>query len=220
MRSRVWLLAHSGRLGKLEVALRERGADVQRVSHDMADLALSVYDASGLLLVDATSHEGVDALRAGVALLPVLAIAAETVELPPGVMRVSPLDEGDALAHQVGEVLSAGRNLRQHPRARVNLRARIGRFSSTARDVSFYGLWLDPAGPWTEGQALPVTLVLSDGARLSLDGTVVGLRDAGAAVRCRPSSDMDLVLWVHLLLGALEDSPLHRDADPFGPLFE
>ena len=39
------------------------------------------------------------------------------------------------------------------------------------------------------------------------------------AIRCRPASDADLLLWIHLLLGGLADSPLHGATDPLGVLF-
>ena len=220
MRARVWLLAHAERLELLETELRGYGIDVQRVSHEMADLALSVYDTSGLLLVDGMSPDGLNVLGAGVALLPVLAIVGDQVNVPPGVMRVEPLDEGPALAHQIREVLNAPRNQRSYPRFRTDLRIGVGDFQTNVRDISFYGMWLETAGMWSEGQQLELVITLEDGARISLDGNVAALRDGGAAIRSRPQTDMDLVLWIHLLLGALEDSPLHRDADPFGPLFE
>ena len=69
-------------------------------------------------------------------------------------------------------------------------------------------------------QPLPQPRVqLDDGAEIALEGRVVARRDGGLAVRCRPVSDADLLLWIHLLIGALEDSPSHADVDPFGPLF-
>jgi hypothetical protein len=55
--------------------------------------------------------------------------------------------------------------------------------------------------------------------RLRLIAREVGRTPDAVALRCRPETDLDLVVWIHTLLAALEQSPLHAEADPFGPLF-
>ena len=53
----------------------------------------------------------------------------------------------------------------------------------------------------------------------ALSASVVARREDGVALRCRPRTDEDLLLWIHLLLGGLADSPLHGATDPLGVLF-
>ncbi|MEZ4430838.1 MAG: hypothetical protein R3F65_00380 [bacterium] len=91
--------------------------------------------------------------------------------------------------------------------------------TGTTTDLSLHGLRGTPAGPFDPGAAVAATVTLADGARIRLLGEVIARRADALALRCRPASDADLVLWIHLLIGELEKSPLHGDSDPLGPLF-
>ncbi|MCB9552304.1 MAG: hypothetical protein H6705_10560 [Myxococcales bacterium] len=91
--------------------------------------------------------------------------------------------------------------------------------TGTTTDLSLHGLRGTPAGPFEPGAAVAATVTLADGARIRLLGEVVARHADALALRCRPASDTDLVLWIHLLIGELEKSPLHGDSDPLGPLF-
>lgn len=91
--------------------------------------------------------------------------------------------------------------------------------TGTTTDLSLHGLRGTPAGPFDPGAAVAATVTLADGARIRLLGEVVACRADTLALRCRPASDADLLLWIHLLIGELEKSPLHGDSDPLGPLF-
>jgi hypothetical protein len=86
-------------------------------------------------------------------------------------------------------------------------------------DISMYGVFIAPIHGSGIGDEVQVVATLDDGAEVCLSGTVVNLRDGGIAVRCRPTHDQDLLLWIHLLLGELAKSPRFADLDPFGPLF-
>lgn len=93
------------------------------------------------------------------------------------------------------------------------------RVAATTLDISLYGLRCAPAGALADGAAVDATVALGDGAQIHLAGVVVDRRGDTVALRCRPATDADLLLWVHLLIGELEKSPLHAELDPFGPLF-
>jgi hypothetical protein len=101
----------------------------------------------------------------------------------------------------------------------VDLAASIDQDDCRIRDASLYGVWLTSRIRKQAGDEVSLAVRLSDGAVVHLSGRVVTIRDGGLAVRTRPSKDADLVLWLHLILGELASSPLHADADPFGPLF-
>ncbi len=186
---------------------------------ELAALEVAVYDGRGALLVDARGPEGAAALAAhDSALVPLLAVAAPDAPLPEGTLRLVP-DTPATMAHHVREVLALPSNLRRHPRIRVDLAVSVGGVASRTRDVSLYGLWAEPAPAVAEGHAVALRVALADGAEIHLDGRVIARRGEGAAIRCRPASDADLLLWIHLLLGGLADSPLHGATDPLGVLF-
>lgn len=216
----VWILGRTDELAALEVALRDDGVEVRRApSTDLEAVVLAVYDGRGLLLVDARGPEGKAALAGhDSALVPLLAVAAPETALPEGTLRLVP-DAPATMAHHVREVLALPSNLRRHPRIRVDLAVSVDGVSSRTRDVSLYGLWAEPAPAVAEGQAVSLRVALADGAEIHLDGRVIARRGEGAAIRCRPASDADLLLWIHLLLGGLTDSPLHGATDPLGVLF-
>ncbi len=216
----VWILGRTDELAALEAALRDDGVVVRRApSTELEAVVLAVYDGRGLLLVDARGADGAAALVAhDSALVPLLAVAGPDLALPEGALRLVP-DTPAVMAHHLREVLAQPSNLRRHPRIRVDLAVSIDGAPSRTRDVSLYGLWAEPAPTVAEGQSVAIRAALADGAEIHLDGRVIARRGEGAAIRCRPASDADLLLWIHLLLGGLADSPLHGATDPLGVLF-
>lgn len=208
----------------------------------LAAAALALYGGRGVLVVDARAPAGRAALAdQGAALVPVLAVAPPDLALPDGALRLVP-QPVEQMAHHISDVLRAPDELRRHPRvpARlpVTVRARgsSAAGSATARpavdghtlDLSLYGLRVAAdKGAVDEGASddraidgdVSATVTLSDGARVHLVGQVVEQRTGHLALRCHPATDDDLVLWIHVLIAELERSPLHRDLDPFGPLF-
>ncbi|MCA9540827.1 MAG: PilZ domain-containing protein, partial [Myxococcales bacterium] len=183
------------------------------------DAALALYDGGGVAVIDVRGPKGQAALQAStIALVTVVAIAEASVPLPEGVRRMSP-GEPETMAYHIAELLNQKEDLRRHPRVPVALPVDLQPGKATARNLSLYGMWVEPAGHWPEGAEVWPRVQLDDGAEIALEGRVVARRDGGLAVRCRPVSDADLLLWIHLLIGALEDSPSHADVDPFGPLF-
>jgi hypothetical protein len=199
--------------------LIERGVRVTRITDAFADTALSLYDSSGLLVVDYRHAEALETLRTGSALVSVLMIAPSEQKLSPDTLRVDSNLPAEEMAHHVVEILSQNGGFRRYPRIPVNLDCRSEGRPCRVRNASLYGVWLQGLGERTAGSQVDLTVCMSDGAEVNLAGRVVGYRDGGLAVRTRPESDIDLVLWLHLILGALATSPLYADADPFGPLF-
>ena len=108
---------------------------------------------------------------------------------------------------------------RRYPRVPIALSARVETVEYQVANASLYGVWMTGPLPGHVGESIELDVTMSDGAQVTLDGTVVANRDGGIAVRTRPRRDIDLVLWLHLILGELEKSPLYSDVDPFGPLF-
>ncbi len=201
----------------LSSALRATGLEVTTSTHDRIEaLAEATYDGRGLVLVDAADPAGAALLaRPHLSALPVLALAEEDEALPADAMRLVVGPPADELAHHIAEVANEPRNLRRQPRVRVDLAARVGAAPARARDVSLYGLWLAPAPELAPGTAVEVSVRLGDGAAVTLDGRVVARRGDGLAIGCRPCTDHDLVLWLHLILAGLERSPIHAESDPF-----
>ncbi len=219
MGARVWLLAAANAYGGLEELLKDREITIVRVVSNLAEVTASLYDATGLLVIDAGHPEAVTALSEGSTLIPVVALAGKELSLPDGVMRIDPSDSDERMAHHLIEVLNQGGNVRRYPRVTVDLSASIEGAPYRVKDASMYGVWLEPCGGHETGQTFELAVALSDGAIIKLLGSVVGRRSGGLAVRVRPVADSDLLLWLHLLLGELADSPIHADADVFGPLF-
>lgn len=218
----VWLVAESGGLSGLSAALEARGVQLRRRGDErLPEVAFEVYDGAGLVVVDARSTVGRSVLADSArALMPVIGIAPPELALPEGVFRLTP-EAPDRMAHHLVEVLAEPDNLRRHPRVPTALPARIGDQVLETVDLSLYGLRVQPDGPWAETDAaLDGAVYLDDGARIELDLRVVARRSDGVALRGRPRTDEDLLLWIHLILQGLERSPLHAGADPFGALFE
>jgi len=217
----VWLVAEGGGLSGLSAALADRGVELRRSEDDrLPDAAYELYDGAGLVVVDARSTVGravlTDSARA---LVPLVGIAPPEIGLPGGVLRLVP-EAPERMAHNLVEVLAEPSNLRRHPRIPAVLPIRIGDQVLETLDLSLYGLRVRPGGPWAEADGiLDGAVYLEDGARIELELRVVSRRSDGVALRARPRTDEDLVLWIHLILQGLERSPLHADADPFGALF-
>ena len=219
MRQTVWLLAPTTKYKNLEQLFCNRDLEVRRVGQHFTDVALSLYDARGLLVVDAEDDECRKAIMAGAAIMPLLAICDDRTTLPPGTLRVDSTEGDERIVHHVLDILNHPSNQRRYPRVRVDLKVKAGAQVRLAKNISFYGIWVEPAVDCHLGERLQMAIFLSDGAQISLDGWVVAKRPDGTAMRVRPCDDEDLLLWVHLLLGELSKSPLHGDVDPFGELF-
>jgi hypothetical protein len=221
MSQTVWIVG-GGRVDPLASGLLEAGITVRQGGAALiGEAVVGAYDGQGLLLLDAATEGGSEALgSADVALLPVLAIADDEVALPAGVMRLPSSLDGTGRLHHVREVLAGPRNLRRHPRVPVDLPARVGPRETRTVDASLYGVRVVPGGALGVGEAVELAVVVGEGAEALLEGRVVAVRDGAAAIRCRPRRDQDLLLWIHLLLEGLEHSPLHGDGDPFAALFE
>lgn len=223
-------LADAAGLRALSVALARRGIEVHdaTVQDGLLPAAVALYDGRGAVVVDAQTAAGQAALSAhGAALVPIVAVAPPTQPLPAGVLRLAPGD-ADTMAHHLVEVLRAPDNLRRHPRVPVALPVTIEALGpddavpigARTLDISLYGLRCAPVDVLPVGAPVAAVVELADGARVRLIGELVDRRGAEVALRCRPASDADLLLWVHLLISELEQSPLHGELDPLGPLFE
>ena len=219
MDARVWLLAPENAWGELMDALGSKGVDVVRLAMSVGDAAASLYDATGLLLVDPEHAEAATALSTGATLVPVVVIADQETSIPAHALRLDVRQGPMEMAHHILEILNQGGNVRRYPRVSVDLSATVDGETFRVRDVSMYGAWIEPCLTHDTGDELEVVVHLQDGAQLTLLGRVVGRRSEGLAVRVRPAGDSDLLLWLHLLLGELAKSPIHADADVFGPLF-
>ena len=217
----VWLIAGPGDLRPLERTLVERGITVRRAADpDLSTVAMEAYDARGLVVVDVRRSDRLARLKSHAqALVPILAVAPRTAILPAGVLRLDAMTAPDRMGHYVLEILAEETNLRRHPRVETSVPVSIGGKPYRTRNISLYGVLVDGATPWTVGTSLELLLGLDDGARVNLRGEVVAVREQDVALRVRPVTDEDLLLWVHLLLGELADSPLHGDLDPLGDLF-
>ena len=227
MSAAVWIVGDA--LSEVAAGLVDAGTTVHRIDvEEMAATAAHAYDGGGLLLVDATSPAGLTATtRVESALLPVLVFAEPDADIPAGLLRVNASLPDATCVHHVLEVLNEPANLRRHPRVPVQRPTRIGTsdgsgpwLQTTTHDASLYGLRLSPAPDLVEGQELEVRMSVSGGAEVCLSGRVVARRGVSVAVRCRPITDEDLLLWIHLLLDHLSESPLHAEQDPFATLFE
>lgn len=217
----IWMAGPVGRAPGLAPALQRAGLRTANVAGTtVAELAGVTYDGRGLIVLDARDPEGRRLLAApDIHALPVIAVADEDEPLPGGVLRLVPGADADALAHHVREVVNEPRNLRRHPRVPVDLPVAVNGEWVRARDASLYGIRVSPDPGAADGAAVELTVRLDDGATIGLEGRVVARRGEGSAIRCRPCSDQDLLLWLHLILGGLAHSPLHADADPDDLLF-
>ena len=218
-RSRVWIHAQENTLLDLERMLLSKHVNVTRLEGAIDDAFLSMYDTAGVLVVDHRSSNPVKTMLKGTALLPVLMVAPPHFELPDDALRISPALKPDEMAHHILELLAGTSQFRRYPRVPVALTAQIEKIQYQIQNASLYGVWMTGPLPAHAGESIELNVIMSDGAQVILDGTVVSNRDGGVAVRTRPRQDIDLVLWLHLILGELDKSPLYSDVDPFGPLF-
>ena len=87
MDARVWLLAPENAWGELMDALGSKGVDVVRLAMSVGDAAASLYDATGLLLVDPEHAEAATALSTGATLV-VVVIADQETSIPAHALRL------------------------------------------------------------------------------------------------------------------------------------
>ncbi len=227
MSSSLWLLAQPDRWQRLEQELHHRVIKVTRVSEGLAELSASLYDADGLLVIDREHSEAAQAINMGTTLVPVLVLASPDATLAEGILSLDASMDPEKMSHHLIETMNAGGDVRRYPRVPLTLMARVETpaqsYDATLVDASLYGgrleLTVDEAHWPRTGVDVEVSVYLEDSAEVRLSGRVVANREGGLAVRLRPTNDSDLVLWLHLLLGELSNSPLYADADPFGPLF-
>ena len=204
---------------QLMTRLKEHGVPCDSAVSGVEPLLRRVYDGRGLVLVDAADAGGQVFLEGvGKTFATVVAVAFRDELLPDEVLRLSRDLTTDEAVHHLKEVLAEAAELRRHPRVPIRLQVETDTGAHETLDVSLYGLRLAGAAVPFEGSGSFI-LRLHDGAGIKLRARRVGARSDAVAFSVRPEDDADLVLWLDLLLSALKDSPLHADADPFGPLF-
>lgn len=215
----VWLYGRTGEEPALADALGRRGLAVAVHRGEVAELLRRTYDGQGLVFLD-VAEPGLAALLQSPLgrSMPLVVRCAPEGPAVDGLALDGNLDL-DTQAHHLADVLRDAGNLRRHPRVPVRREMRLAGLRVFTRDVSLYGVRLEgnpalPVGDFAAelegGPGEPVIrLVVREVSRHA----------DSVALRCRPERDLDLVVWLDLLLAALASSPLHRDVDPFGPLF-
>ena len=216
---RVWLLGVTGSELGLAEALVRRGVSVGIYPLGSPPMLAPTFEVPALILLDAADPDGQAFLRrAEDCALPIVVRSAPDVPVTEGFAISAALD-AEAQAHHLADILRDAENLRRHPRVPVRREIRLGEARAWTRDLSLDGVRVDgtialPAGDFPAeldgGPGQPV---------IRLIVREVSRHGDGIALRCRPERDLDLVVWLDLLLGALAAGPLYRDADPFGPLF-
>ncbi|MEE2789268.1 MAG: hypothetical protein VX589_18165 [Myxococcota bacterium] len=216
----IWLWAEDGRFESLERALVQLNHPPQRIHGDLLEWATSLYGRRGLLMVDGARPDVAGALVTTAALLPVLVLGhCEDVPTSVDVMVMEDVSDAVRCAHHITDVLTQHTGQRRYPRVRIHLIGELDGQSCAITDVSMYGVFVEQGPIPVDEQRVQLRISLSDGAIVNLTGAVVNRRQGGFAIRCMPDADMDLLLWLHLLIGELEKNPLLGDVDPFGPLF-
>lgn len=205
----------------LTTALTARGIRVCPVAPDTVAITRACLTAPGLVLVDGGTPDVFGLVEAAVELgFDVVVRGAPTV---PFDARIRHLDAGlspEDEAHHLADLLRASTDGRRHPRVPWRGRGRLGETDVFIVDVSPFGLRLRGAMPADDAE-YPVVVDLGEGRpEIRLIARPVGRYGTDLALRCRPERDVDLVLWVDLILAALAHSPAHRELDPFGSLFE
>ncbi|MGC6418881.1 MAG: PilZ domain-containing protein [Bradymonadia bacterium] len=218
-KQQVWLYATEGTWQELAAALTTRGVVVNRISADIDEALLALYDSQGIMVVDTQAPGATTAIERGLAFLPLAAIAPTSAELSQDIYRLNCTLSASELAHHILELSSESTQFRRYPRVPVTLRALVDGVECEVSNVSLYGVFVSHISGLTIGTEFEMSVFMSDGARVNLNGRVVAARDTGLAVRTRPAQDIDLVVWLHLMLSELDKSPIYADADPFGPLF-
>ena len=192
---------------------------VHRLSADIDNALLALYDSQGIMVVDAQAPGAKAAIERGLAFLPLAAIAPTTAELSQDIYRLNCALSASELAHHILELSAENTQFRRYPRVPVALRAVVDGVECQVSNASLYGVFISQVPGLTIGPEVEVSVFMSDGARVNLGGRIVAERETGLAVRTRPAQDIDLVVWLHLMLSELDKSPIYADADPFGPLF-
>jgi len=205
----------------LSAALLARGIDARAVAPEVATIARMCVTSPGLVLLDAAVPDA-DSLADATAALgfSVVVRGGDDAAVGRGVLRLeSGLDVEDE-AHHLADLLRAAAEVRRHPRVPWRGEARLDGVPVRVVDISPFGIRLRCASSpeWAE-RPLVVSLG-ADGPEIRLLSHPVARHGDDVALRCHPERDVDLVLWVDLILSSLARSPLHREIDPFGALFE
>lgn len=215
----VWLVGRVAEDERLVLALQRHGLEVSTFAGAADELLRRTYDARGLVYVDATEPVGRGLLASAAARsLPIVARGGEEGTTP-GLPLVPDLD-AEAQAHHLADLLRRPAELRRYPRVPLRGALRVGDLRCPTRNISFYGVRVEGAPALPSGDFVAeFELSGPEPAVVRLVAREVGRTSEAVALRCRPERDLDLVVWIHTLLAALEQSPLHGEVDPFGPLF-
>lgn len=215
----VWLVGQVAGNEALVAALRRHGLEVSAYAGAPDELLRRTYDARGLVYADATEPSGRALLSSAAARsLPIVARGGEEGATPG--LSLDPDLDTEAQAHHLADLLRRPAELRRYPRVPLRRALRVGDVVCHTRNISLYGVRLEGSPPLPPGDFVgEFELGGADGTVVRLVAREVGRAADAVALRCRPERDLDLVLWIHTLLAALEQSPLHGEVDPFGPLF-
>ncbi len=215
----VWLVGRTATNEALVAALQRHGLAATPYDGAPDELLRRTYDLRGLVYLDASEPLGQALLTSAAARsLPIVARGAaegSAVGLP----LAAELD-AEAQAHHLADLLRRPTELRRYPRVPLRCALRLGELRCHTRNISLYGVRLEGAPPLPAGDfALEFEVPGPEPTAVRLVAREVSRAPDAVALRCRPERDLDLVLWIHTLLAALEQSPLHGEVDPFGPLF-
>jgi hypothetical protein len=206
----------------LESAVRARGVTVHRSVPDAAAIARLCFGGPSLVLLD-ESDAGAALLAGAMTALGFQVVVRGDHEgkLPDGPgLRLPPGLSPEVEAHHLCDVLRTANEARRHPRVPWRGQAIINGVEVQILDISPFGLRIHGAS-WPDAGEHVVTVRLgASGPEIRLLAQAAGRHGDDLALRCRPERDVDLVLWVDLILRELASSPKHRESDPFGPLFE
>ncbi|MCK6569788.1 hypothetical protein L6V77_01610 [Myxococcota bacterium] len=205
----------------LSAALAVRGIDARDVRPDVSTVARMCVAVPGLVLLDGTMADA-DSLAGAIAALgfAVVVRGGSDVAVGRGALRLEPGLEPEDEAHHLADLLRATGEVRRHPRVPWRGDAQLGGLPVRVVDVSPFGIRLRGDVPLGEAECPLVVSLGAGGPEIRLLASPVGRHGEDVALRCRPERDVDLVLWVDLILSSLARSPLHREIDPFGSLFE
>ena len=215
----VWLVGQVAESERLVAALQRHGLEVSPFMGAPDELLRRTYDTRGLVYVDSMEPRGRALLASAAARsLPIVARGGEE-DVTPG-LPLGPELDAEAQAHHLADLLRRPAELRRYPRVPLRRAPRIGDGHCHTRNISLYGVRLEGTPPLPAGDFVgEFELPGAEKTVVRLVAREVGRTPDAVALRCRPERDLDLVLWIHTLLAALEQSPLHGEVDPFGPLF-
>ncbi len=208
--------------GPLVAALRVRGVTIHETPAEVASVARHCLEGATLVLLDG-SAEGAQSLACAMTALGFRVAVREGgagASLAPLAFRLAAGLPPEVEAHHLCDLLRTANDARRHPRVPFRGRARLGDLKAEVVDVSPFGLRLRGTPAMVDGELAVAIPLGPSGPEVKLLARPVGRHGDDLALRCRPESDVDLVLWVDLILRGLAQSPAHGDPDPFGPLFE